>query len=300
MADEIIKTSNEIKRLTTPLKFKNSKAYDSEGNVVDCVETLSEIKYVIEPKVGLLSEEDILEYAPKSKAASKIRLNKGVGNLSDVMNIHNSIFWVLGIYYTILICLATAIRGSWLFLILGLIVLPLLYLYYIFNLKNYSVKTKKAIATNNKDKKASETVKTEKVKTDENGVESLKKYENKVNELKVLYDAKEDVVKELIEKRFKPPQITYDKFMATVDNCHKLFYEQVDGALNITQMAVEDTPRIDFELEKKIENMQSLIDQVEELINELVINISSDKHSNEDIKNVLEDMDNLIDSVKEY
>ena len=35
---------HEIKRLTTPITFKNSKAYDSDGQRVKCVESLSEIK----------------------------------------------------------------------------------------------------------------------------------------------------------------------------------------------------------------------------------------------------------------
>ena len=58
MAGEITK-AQEIKRLTTPLKFKDSKAYDCEGNLIKCVETLSDVRFIIEPRDGILSDEEI-------------------------------------------------------------------------------------------------------------------------------------------------------------------------------------------------------------------------------------------------
>lgn len=68
--------AHEIKRLTTPLTFKNSKAYDDEGNIINCVETLYDVRYILEPRKGILSDDEILKYAPKSKAASEIRLKE--------------------------------------------------------------------------------------------------------------------------------------------------------------------------------------------------------------------------------
>ena len=132
------------------------------------------------------------------------------------------------------------------------------------------------------------------------GLESLKRYGKELNNLKVLYDVKEEVVKDLIEKSFTPPQITYDRFMNVVDSAHKLFYNQYDSALNIINLAAEDTPRIEGEVESKIGNMKAIIDQIEELINELVINLSSDDETSDEVKNLLEEMENLVGSVKEY
>ena len=68
--------AQEIKRLTTPLTFKNSHAYDNDGNMVNCVETINDVRYILEPKEGILSDDEILKYAPKSKAASKVRLER--------------------------------------------------------------------------------------------------------------------------------------------------------------------------------------------------------------------------------
>jgi hypothetical protein len=43
MTSKITK-AQEIKRLTTPLTFKQSRAHDCEGNLISCVETLSDVK----------------------------------------------------------------------------------------------------------------------------------------------------------------------------------------------------------------------------------------------------------------
>lgn len=300
--------AQEIKRLTTPLTFKNSKAYDCEGNLISCVETLSDVKFIIEPKAGILTDDEIMQYAPDSKAASRIKLKRNIGNMSDVLLIHESMPWIFGIYYVILISIifcAMFERSSFLMIILMvLFIIPLLYSYYVFNLKNYEEKKKlhplpkpdipKATPPKTDTKTISEPA------HDLDSVPTLKKYEKQVNDLKVLFDVKEKVVKELIAKRFEPPQITYDRFISMVDSCHKLFYSQADSALNIVNLAVEHTPRIENEIESKISNMKTIINQIEDLTNELVINISSESQDDDEVQNLLDDMENLIGSVKDY
>ena len=46
--------------------------------------------------------------------------------------------------------------------------------------------------------------------------------------------------------------------------------------------------------------MQEFVDKMEELIDELVIQISSNKEDDEDLKNLFMEMDDLIGSVKDY
>ncbi|WP_407454581.1 hypothetical protein [Methanobrevibacter sp.] len=290
----------EIKRLTTPITFKNSKAFDSEGNRVNCIETLSEIKYIIEPKAGLLTDDEVLQYAPDSSYASKIRLQRGIGGISDLLLMNNSILGLLGVYYISLICVLVpfAFWGNKIvmFIILIVSIIPLVYLYKLSNSKKPA-----KIETKRQQKLTSQTNHVNSAPVSEKtGLESLKKYEKEVNNLKTLFDVKEEVVKDLIEKCFTPPQLTYDRFMNVVNSSHKLFYSQHDSALNIINLAAEDTPRIEAELESKISNMKSIIDQIEELTNELVINLSSDEEATDEVKNLLEEMENLISSVKEY
>lgn len=293
--------SNEIKRLTTPLTIKDFKAYDSEGNLLKCSETLSDVRFIVGPKQNILNDNEILQYAPQSKSASQIRLKRGFGNIQDILLVHESLPWILGLFYVVLICIAVPVTFSknivGMYLILVLVILPLLYLYYIFNHKKYKKDTvKKQVKESKKVETPVSTTADEK----SSGMDSFKRYEKEISNLKVLFNVKEKVVRELIEKRFEPPQITYDKFMSSIDNCHKLFYAQSDAASNIIDLAVEDTPRVQDEIKGKIDAMKKIIDQIEDLTNELVINISSSGESTDEVKNLLDDMENLIESVKDY
>ena len=293
--------ASEIKNLTTPLSFKNSKAYDTRGNNIKCVETLADVKFIVEPSEGILTDNEIMQYAPQSKAASKIRLKRGFGDASDVLMVHESLPWALGLYYVILISISLPILFSkaliGMIVVLILFVIPLFYLYVTFNMNKYTeTEIKKQVET---PKKTSNATAQRSIPKD-SGVESLKRHEKEVNNLKVLFDVKEQVVRDLIKRRFEPPQITYDKFIAMIDSCHKLFYEQADSTLSIVDLAVEDTPRIEEEIQNRIGVMKSIINQIEELTNELVININSDDESQEEVKNLIDDMENLIESVKEY
>lgn len=293
--------SKEIKRLTTPLKFRDFKAYDSEGKLIKCSETLSDVRFIVEPKKGILTDNEILQYAPQSKSASAIRLKRGAGSYQDVLLIHESLPWILGLYYVVLLCLTIPIFTSKnavaMYVLLVLVILPLLYLYYILNLKNYS---KNNIVEHIKKPKKEEKTIVNTQKVDSEGLDSLQTYKKEIGNLNVLFDVKEDVVRELIKKRFEPPQITYDKFISSIDSCHKLFYAQSEAALNIINLAAEDTPRVQSEIKSKIDAMKKIINQIEDLTNELVINISSSEESAEEVKNLLDDMENLIGSVKEY
>lgn len=291
---------HEIKRLTTPLTIKDSKVYDEGGKLLNCVETLSDVRFINEPMEGILSEDEVLQYAPESRAASQIRLSRGFGDNSDVLLIHNSLPWILGFYYVVILCVSIPVLAGGnkilLFAILILVIIPLVYMYYIFNLKRYKLDTTKKVKKTTQNK-----VKTDAIPVVENtGFESLKEYEKEINNLKVIFKVKEDVVKDLIEKRFEPPQITYDKFISVVNSAEKLFNSQAESALNIINLAVEDNSRVREEIENKIDAMKRIISQIEDLTNELVINISSDEQSDDDVKNLIDDMENIISSVKEY
>lgn len=295
--------SNEIKRLTTPLTFKDFKAYDSNGRLIKCSETLSDVRFIVEPKDNILNDNEILQYAPESKAASKIRLKRGFGDMEDALLIHESLPWILGLFYTVLICIAIPVTFSkntlGMYLILVLFVIPLIYLFFVLNLNRYTKNNRdKQYDTSQKSKNDTENI--EKPKEEIEGIDSLKKYQKEIDNLKVLFNVKESVVRDLIKKRFEPPQITYDRFMSSVDSCHKIFYTQVESASNIINLAAEDTPRIRDEIEGKIDAMKKIINQIEDLTNELVINIGSDGESAQEVKNLLDDMEKLIDSVKDY
>ena len=59
------------------------------------------------------------------------------------------------------------------------------------------------------------------------------------------------------------------------------------------------TPRIKEEIQNKFDIMESMIDKLNQLANELIISIEEDKDGF-DVENHVSEMENIIKSVKEY
>ena len=137
-----------------------------------------------------------------------------------------------------------------------------------------------------------------KPKVEEEKPSHFKEYESQIKELKIEFEAKDKVVRDLIEKRFQPPQITYTRFITLVDKSGEIFDREAEASLNIINLASEDSPKIDKELTTKIGIMESIIDKIEDLTNELVL--SMDSSDDEDADSLMADMEDLIGSVKDY
>ena len=131
-------------------------------------------------------------------------------------------------------------------------------------------------------------------------IPQFRDYYFKINDLKESYDQKEKNIRSLIDRRFEKQDLTYERFMDVIDNCHKLFYHQVDSALSIIRLAPEYTLRLDESVNSKINLMEAIIDEMNNLIEEFILHDGSDKESEEDIKELFVNMDNLIGSVKDY
>ena len=129
---------------------------------------------------------------------------------------------------------------------------------------------------------------------------SLTKYKDEVFELREKYEKKEKEVLNLIEKRFAPPQITYYRFIGEIDNCRVLFFKEAESILDIINLVNELSPKIETEIKKKIALLEKIMEQMDDLINELIINMGDYEDSNNEVQDVLDDMRNLIDSVKDY
>lgn len=312
--DEKLK-EREIKRLTTPLKYPKwliGSVYDSEGNPVQPTISVwpARFKYILEPKIGILTDREILKYAGESKTASRIRLKRGIGRFSDKAILHGnkilaiwlfigfgaslifgSISFIIGLFFGMAIISALAT----LLFTLGI---PTIYTIYILYLKNYTeVETEKQASFIEDDNLESELHNIDFPKNRS----SLKSYKTQIHQMESLYKIKEKMARDLIEKRFSPPQLTYDRFIGAIDSCNTLFYNQAELALNMIEVAIEHTPKVDEELKKKLDTLKSIIEKIDELTNELAINLSdSSEQSPEEVKELLDDMQKLVESVKEY
>lgn len=83
-----------------------------------------------------------------------------------------------------------------------------------------------------------------------------------------------------------------------MDKCTKLFNDQINAIETIINLATKDSIELDNEIEERINISKSIIDKIDLLSNELALNIGKSKSNDEDINNLFEEMECLIDSVK--
>ena len=114
------------------------------------------------------------------------------------------------------------------------------------------------------------------------------------------YDIKQAKAKELVEKIFDPNHMAYQKFTSSITKSNNLFSTQVDIAKKMAEMDINENPFVEKELDNKLVTLQAFIDKMDELIDELIIHMGSNKEDTNDINNLFNEMDDLIDSVKDY
>ena len=124
-------------------------------------------------------------------------------------------------------------------------------------------------------------------------------YRRTIYKLEQEYALKEKKVRQLIEKKFEPPQMSYDKFISIVDSSTAIFNNQANSARLTMNSASEETYEITRELDSKVKVLKSIIDKLDDLIDEFVVNMEKSKEDAE-IHDLLDEMERLINSVKEY
>ena len=126
-------------------------------------------------------------------------------------------------------------------------------------------------------------------------------YKKQVEDLKKTYETKEEKVLELLENKFPNGQMTYGRFRGEVDVCRVNFFKEAEAAENMINLSDGYSEKIADALKEKISTLQSIVAKMNDLQSELIISISNgDDGSNEEIDNLIKEMNDLIDSVKDY
>ena len=137
--------------------------------------------------------------------------------------------------------------------------------------------------------------------TSNNTSQNYSYYKKQVEELKKTYETKEEKVLELLEKKFPNGQMTYGRFRGEVDVCRVNFFKEAESAENMINLSDGYSEKIAEALKEKISTLQSIVAKMNDLQSELIISISNgDDGSNEEIDNLIKEMNDLIDSVKDY
>lgn len=126
-------------------------------------------------------------------------------------------------------------------------------------------------------------------------------YKNQIDNLKETYETKEKKVLELLEKKFPQGQMSYYRFREEVDICRVNFYKEAETALNMINLSDEYSDKVIKEIKNKIKTLESIVNKINELQSELIIRLSnSDEDSDNEIDDLINEMNELIDSLKDY
>ncbi|GAA5818379.1 MAG: conserved hypothetical protein [Methanobrevibacter sp. CfCl-M3] len=170
---------------------------------------------------------------------------------------------------------------------------------------NYAPNSKKAFKIRYSTYTTDKNIKNTKINTEKDVEEvynGFKNYKEDINNLKAKYQSKEEVAKKIIKEHFPPPQLTYDRFMGEIDMWSEIFHRQAESTLNIINITEECTAKVDEELKNRLEILKSVVEKMDELVVELTINLGNSNRETTagEVKELLTDMQNVIDSVKEY
>ena len=147
-------------------------------------------------------------------------------------------------------------------------------------------------------KEIKETPKVETVTQRPNIIPEYLDYQLQLDDLNKRFQSKQKSARDLIAKRFEPPQLTYTRFISGVDKSAKLFEKHRDSAYTMISLADEYSERIASEIEVKIRILNEIIDKMDRLSSELIV--SDNITTQEDVDDLIGEMDNLIDSVRDY
>lgn len=132
-------------------------------------------------------------------------------------------------------------------------------------------------------------------------IPAFKFYEKQFNELEEIFPQKEKNAMELIEKRFAPPQLTYSRFKRVVDESHETFYSQLHAGKKILELSTEYSTKVEDELKNKVLVLNSIIQSLDKLSEELVLNITQvESESDNEINDLFEEFSRVTRSVQAY
>ena len=135
--------------------------------------------------------------------------------------------------------------------------------------------------------------------SDDEIVPEFKEYKTQVEDLKRSFESKEKNVNDLLDKRFTKEELSYGRFKSVVNEFHKTFHAQADSTLTMINLAPEYSERVDNSIKDKISLLNSLVDEMSNLIEELILNDGLPDKSDEDVNELFDKMHDLIDSADE-
>ncbi len=125
-------------------------------------------------------------------------------------------------------------------------------------------------------------------------------YEDQLNQLKDAFDAKEKKLRNLIKERFGSGNLTSNRFLRVVENSHENVYNLYNSGLDLINYTSQPSQQVEEKLLERMNNINSINEEMEKLTVELILNSHDDEKSEDNIKNLVNDMEKLINDISKY
>jgi hypothetical protein len=116
------------------------------------------------------------------------------------------------------------------------------------------------------------------------------------------YNASKRIAQDGVDKLFPPPQLAHDRYYRELSKYDSEFLSHVRKATSIIWIVTEVTGKIDVQLRKSLEAITQISKKLEEFSIEIALKIGNTKDGSvsADIEELVDAMQKLIDSLKEY
>jgi hypothetical protein len=133
------------------------------------------------------------------------------------------------------------------------------------------------------------------IKTD-----SLDRY---IKSISILNERTEILISKMrlaVERRFPPPQLTYDRFIAEINDWMSIIKKQLGLARETVEIASGHTKKVRDVIGERIGTARLILDKADEFAVELVNTAGEDNSIVNEVDNLLLEMQSLMDSLKNY
>lgn len=121
-----------------------------------------------------------------------------------------------------------------------------------------------------------------------------------ITNLNKIYKSYELRVRQLVNRKFDVNSLTNKKIISNIDNWTEIFNENSESLSNLLSLDKKHTMKYQNEITTKLSLLKQIIDKMGKLEVSIVLNLDKNKIGDNEIKEVVEDMEKIINTIPKY
>lgn len=129
----------------------------------------------------------------------------------------------------------------------------------------------------------------------------FEEYQIQINTLEKTFNHKQLKAKELVAKRFEPPQLTYDSYISDVNQYKDNFMHHLDSVNVLIEFCEDYSKEIEAEIKLNICELEKILAEINAFINEFILSISrSWSTSDSEVDELIDELKHKRDDLKNF